>query len=134
MDRNNSAIINGGNGYTAYASYNSVNDCTPQNYSNLGPLVGQLTYIQSIASYEVQNNFLNNASFPYGTNLLVHVQAKYKNGEEINDCYPVTLNQNLFNPNDPFTNFSVEIRGDINDYDSNNPSDVFYQIDIYILN
>jgi hypothetical protein len=130
----NSSLTQGGNVYTAYASYNSSNDCTPQNYSNLGSLVGQLTYVASNSSYEVQNNFINDATFASGTNFLVYVRAKYKNGEEINDCYPVTLNPDPYFPNSDFSNISIEIRGDINDYDPNNPTLIFYQVDIYTLN
>ncbi|MCX6310308.1 MAG: SBBP repeat-containing protein [Bacteroidetes bacterium] len=124
-----------GNTYTMFADNNSSNDCIPSNYPNLNSLIGQLNFVPSTDySYEIRKDFFNSASFSAGTNFLIHVIAKYQNGETLNDCFSITLNPDPLSGIAPFVNIASEIRGNINDYDPNNPTNVIYQVDIYLLN
>jgi hypothetical protein len=108
------------------ADNNSSNDCNPQSdYSNLGSLVADLD-LSSSGWYSIQEDFIGSATYPAGTQLLVHVVANFTNGEHINDCQTLTLAGT-----GSYTDISAEIRGDISNYSS---SIVNYQIKVYLLN
>jgi hypothetical protein len=59
-----------------------------------------------------------------GTQILVHVQANFANGEHINDCQTITLASSTT----AYSIISSEIRGNINDGSTD------YVINIYVLN
>jgi len=147
--RDNAIVVgftNDGAGPTAesniYEFLASTNpqSCNPSSYnldlSYNGPICSLI--LQPTGEYNVQGTFIDNSNspivFPVGTNFLIHVQAKFSNGELIDQCLAVTLNPTLVNPSlYPFDFTQVNIRGNINDYDINNPTIIQYQVDIYKL-
>lgn len=110
---------------TFNADNNSSDDCNPTtDYTNIALL--ETLDLNSSGWYEIQSDF-SNGTLPQGTQLIVHVQAIYANGEHLNDCQTLTLASSSTN----YANISVEIRGNINNYSS---SAVSYQVDIYQQN
>jgi hypothetical protein len=77
----------------------------------------------------VRNNFFGAVTPTYsaGTNFLVHVRAKYSNGESIDECQQISLVSGSTN----IKNVAVEIRGAIKDYSA---SDLNYEVDVYLMN
>jgi hypothetical protein len=97
--------------------------CTPS-----GTLVGQLE-LHPGNEYTIIKNFLNNQTFAPGTDLAIHVVANFNNGTSINECRTVTLmSNNPQFPNSTFQNITVNIRGNIKDYNSSTTN---YLIEIY---
>lgn len=76
--------------------------------------------------YEVEKTFPDNKQYEVGDTLHVRVRAKYINGEAIDECRTVTLANS--DPDYIFTSITVQIRGNIEDYES---GIINYQIDVY---
>ena len=119
----NLASLNSNNVHTFYAS-GSPTPCNAASYSPDSLLSSSVLF--SDGTYEVQEKFMGNVTFPAGTSLLIHVRAKYLNGESIDECRVVTLatGQN------GVAATGIEIRGNIADY---SPTVNNYQVDIYLM-
>jgi hypothetical protein len=103
--------------------------CTPPSSGLIETLV--VTQVGTESHYEVLKpfdyaNYPNNQTYPPGTNLRLHVRARFANGDVIDQCQDLTLDANSSN----YSIITAEIRGNINDYSS---SQVSYQIDVYLL-
>ncbi|HTF05413.1 MAG TPA: hypothetical protein VK826_15395 [Bacteroidia bacterium] len=120
----NNGLANPSNVHTFYAG-TSTSTCDTSTY-NIASLMSS-SILANDETYEVRENFVGNTTYPGGTDILIHVQAHYDNGEVINECRLATL---ATGPNN-LVNTGVEIRGNINGYSS---SVVNYQVDVYLLN
>jgi hypothetical protein len=122
---NNNAIVAPGN-FVTFSANAIPTSCSPSTYNlaSSNPICSQT--VLSDNSYEVRSLFNGNVLFQPGDNLLVHVTASFLNGETINSCQPIAL----VNGQNNLSGITVEIRGNIKDYDANA---VNYKIDIYEL-
>ncbi len=97
--------------------------CDPLSYTDLDTVIAELFCFPGNV-YEIDKAFYGSMTTQSGSDLLIHVEANYKNGESINQCQYYTINAN-------FTSVSAVaaiIRGDIKDYNS---SIVNYHVTIY---
>lgn len=105
-----------------FYAVSSPTPCTPTGLTHIAQLV-----LNSDNSYVIGNEFLNSNQYPVNTDVYIHVQARFANGEAINECRWVTLNATSLGSNDK-EYINVEIRGNINNY---NGSIINYQVDVY---
>ena len=112
-----------------YFTPNNPATCTPPTTGLIESLL--VTESSNESFYEVFKpfdyaNYPNNQTYPAGTNLRVHVRARFANGNVIDQCQNLTLDANT----NSYSTITAEIRGNINNYSS---SQVSYRIDVYLL-
>jgi uncharacterized delta-60 repeat protein len=76
--------------------------------------------------YEIEKKFPSGKEYEVGENLLIRVRAKFNNGEAIDKCEEIELDNS--DPSYLFNRITVQIRGDIKDYNS---GVIHYQVDVY---
>jgi hypothetical protein len=114
--------------YVEFYADNTGATCDPTELNHQA-LVAQFVCVNSTSpvegdGYEVRKLF--GTPYSQGT-FLIHVRAQFANGESINQCQTLTLNQTL----PTYDRAQIMIRGDISDF-SNSP--INYSIEIYEAN
>lgn len=84
--------------------------------------------LSSSGVYEVRDKFFHAGHFSVGDRLLIHVVANFDNGDAIDQCQEIVLSPNPSAPTDDFRAVTVDIRGNIKDYD---PNVVNYKVEVY---
>ncbi len=99
-----------GNVFTFYAD-NTSPPCTLSQY-NINPIpIGHLGYAPG-GAYEIENDLYNGGVAP-GTNLLLHVQGNFANGETIDQCLIITVAPNPAAPLVSLNSIAVDFRGNL---------------------
>lgn len=115
--------------YVQFYADNTGSTCDPMGFSDVGNLAVSLGSINSTSAvlgdgYETAEIFDNVTGYVTGTRFLIHVQARFTNGETIDQCQYFTINSNVFGVD----LVATMIRGSIEDYSS---SPVNYKVDVY---